>query len=78
MGCTQKSLNRATWDVAGLGAKGFIARRITLDAKRLLACTDRPIYQVAENLGFDEATNFANFFRKNVGESPTEFREAHR
>ena len=78
LSCTQKSLNRATRDAVGLSAKDFIARRIILEAKRLLAHTDRPIYLVAEGLGFDEATNFAKFFRKNAGQAPAEFRAAHR
>lgn len=78
LGCTQKSLNRATQDVAGLNAKDFIARRIALEAKRLLAHTDRSIYLIAEGLGFDEATNFSKFFRKNAGQSPAEFRATYR
>ncbi len=44
LGCTQKSLNRATRDAVGLSAKEYIVRRIVLEAKRLLAHTDRPIY----------------------------------
>ncbi len=78
LSCTQKSLNQATRDVAGIGAKAFIARRIILEAKRLLAHTSRPIYLIAYSLGFDEATNFAKFFRRNVGQSPMEFRTNHR
>ncbi|MCY1282984.1 HTH-type transcriptional activator RhaS [compost metagenome] len=78
LGCTQKSLNRAIRDAVGLSAKDFIARRIILEAKRLLAHTDRPIYLIAEGLGFDEATNFAKFFRKKAGQAPAEFRAAHR
>lgn len=77
-GCTQKSLNRATKDVLGLSAKDVIARRITLEAKRLLAHTDRPIYLIAEGLGFDEATNFSKFFRKCAGQAPAEFRSTYR
>lgn len=78
LGCTQKSLNRATRDAVGLGAKDYIARRIVLEAKRLLAHTDRPVYLIAEGLGFDEATNFSKFFRKNAGQAPAEFRAVYR
>ncbi|HEX9806690.1 MAG TPA: helix-turn-helix domain-containing protein [Alteraurantiacibacter sp.] len=78
LGCTQKSLNRATQGLAGLNAKDCSARRIALEAKRLLAHTDRPIYLIAEGLGFDEATNFSKFFRKHAGQSPAEFRTAYR
>lgn len=78
LGCTQKSLNRATQVVAGLNAKDLIARRLTLEAKRLLVHTDRPIYLIAESLGFDEPTNFSKFFRKHASQSPAQFREAYR
>ena len=78
LGCTQKSLNRASRDAIGLSAKDYIARRVILEAKRLLAHTDRPIYLVAEGLGFDEATNFSKFFRKHVGQAPAEFRTNYR
>jgi AraC-like DNA-binding protein len=78
LGCTPKSLNRAAQEATGLTAKDCIARRLALEAKRLLAHTDRPIYLIAEGLGFDEATNFAKFFRRQAGQSPAEFRAAHR
>lgn len=78
LGCTQKSLNRATQEATGLNAKDLISRRLTLEAKRLLVHTDRPIYLIAAGLGFDEATNFSKFFRKHAGQSPAQFREAYR
>lgn len=78
LGCTQKSLNRSAQEATGLTAKDCIAQRLALEAKRLLAHTDRPIYLIAEGLGFDEATNFAKFFRRQAGQSPAEFRTAHR
>lgn len=78
LGCTEKSLNRATRDAVGMSAKDCIARRVVLEAKRLLAHTDRPVYLIAEGLGFDEATNFSKFFRNNAGQAPAAFRAAYR
>ncbi|MCZ4303925.1 helix-turn-helix domain-containing protein [Zoogloeaceae bacterium G21618-S1] len=77
LGCSEKSLNRATLDVAGLTAKAYIAARINLEAKRLLAHTALPIGQIADRLGFDEPTNFVKFFKREVGCSPSEFRRRH-
>lgn len=77
LGCTEKSLTRAAIEATGQSAKSIIAARITLEAKRLLAHTDLPVYLIAESLGFDEATNFAKFFRREGGCSPGEFREQH-
>ncbi|HMO09452.1 MAG TPA: helix-turn-helix transcriptional regulator [Paracoccaceae bacterium] len=78
LGCTEKSLTRAAREASGQNAKAVIAARITLEAKRLLAHTDRPIYLIAEGLGFAEATNFAKFFRRETGLTPAEFRAENR
>ncbi|MES2610614.1 MAG: AraC family transcriptional regulator [Pseudomonadota bacterium] len=74
LGCTEKSLARATSAAAGMGAKAFIAARICLEAKRLLLHTGVPVARIAERLGFDEATNFSKFFRREAGCTPADFR----
>ena len=74
LGCTEKSLARATSAAAGTSAKAFIAARICLEAKRLLLHTGVPVARIAERLGFDEATNFSKFFRRETGCTPAEFR----
>ena len=74
LGCTEKSLARATSAAAGMGAKAFIAARIGLEARRLLLHTGVPVARIAERLGFDEATNFSKFFRREAGCTPAEFR----
>jgi AraC-like DNA-binding protein len=77
LGCTEKSLTRAAQEATGRSAKAVIAQRIVLEAKRLLAHTDRPVYLIADGLGFQEATNFAKFFRREAGVTPVEFRRRH-
>lgn len=74
LGCSEKSLTRATMEVAGMNAKAFIASRITLEAKRLLAHTALSVTSIGESLGFDEATNFVKFFKRGAGCTPAEFR----
>lgn len=74
LGCSEKSLTRTTLDVAGISAKAYISSRINLEAKRLLAQTALPIATIAERVGFEEATNFVKFFKREVGYSPGEFR----
>jgi AraC-like DNA-binding protein len=78
LGCTEKSLTRAAQEASGQNAKGIIAARITLEAKRLLAHTDRPVYLIAEALGFAEATNFAKFFKRETGLTPIGFRMGYK
>lgn len=74
LGCTEKSLTRATLATRGMSAKAFIAARLNLEAKRLLAHTNLPVADIAERLGFQEATNFSKFFRREARCAPAEFR----
>jgi len=75
LGCSEKSLSRAALEVAGMSAKAFLSRRIALEAKRLLVHTGLPVLAIADKLGFDEATNFVKFFRREVGCVPGSFRK---
>lgn len=78
LGLSEKTLSRATQQATGLSAKAYLSQRIALEAKRMLAHTSWPIAQVADKLGFDEATNFIKFFRRETGFAPSEFRKHHR
>lgn len=75
LGCSERSLTRATLETAGLSAKDFISARILLEAKRLLVQTGLPVGAIADLLGFTEATNFVKFFRKAEDCTPLEFRK---
>jgi AraC-like DNA-binding protein len=77
LGCTEKSLTRAAVEVVGVSAKTFISDRIGLEAKRLLAHTDLPIGAIATKLGFEEATYFSKFFKREANSTPAEFRLQH-
>jgi AraC-like DNA-binding protein len=77
LGCTEKSLMRAATVAAGMSAKAFVTSRINLEAKRLLVHTDASVAMVAEKLGFQEATNFSKFFKRETGCTPAEFRRRH-
>lgn len=78
LACSEKSLGRATQEFEGISAKSFLSQRIALEAKRLLVHTDETIAEIAATLGFDEATNFVKFFRREVGRAPREFRDHHK
>lgn len=78
LGCTEKSLTRAALEASGQSAKDVITARIVLEAKRLLVHTDRPIYLIAEGLGFEEATNFAKFFKRETTCTPISFRRQYK
>ncbi len=44
-------------------------------AKELLKSTDIKIYQIADRLGFNDAYYFSSWFKKQVGASPTTYRD---
>jgi two-component system response regulator YesN len=44
-------------------------------AKELLKTTDDKIYQIADQLGFNDAYYFSSWFKKQVGASPTTYRD---
>jgi len=52
----------------------IIQDRITVEAKRLLCYTDRSIKHITFELGFEDVSYFSNFFKKNTGVSPSDFR----
>jgi AraC-like DNA-binding protein len=76
LGCSVRTLTRASVAATGRTAKQLVDDRVALEAKRLLAESDLPVAEVATRLGFSEATNFGRFFARTVGCSPGAFRAA--
>jgi AraC-like DNA-binding protein len=78
LNCSEKSLTRATMEMAGVNAKTFIASRVNLEAKRLLVHTELSVAAIAERLGFEQPTYFVKFFRREARCTPGEFRRRYR
>ena len=76
--CSVRTLTRASLAATGRSAKQIIDDRTALQAKRLLACTEMPIAEIGQRLGFPEPTNFGRFFHREVGCSPGTFRARQR
>ncbi|HEY4289405.1 MAG TPA: helix-turn-helix domain-containing protein [Puia sp.] len=55
---------------------GVIRERITQEAKRLLIYTDKTAKEIAYYIGFEDAGHFGKFFKKQTGQSPSEFKNA--
>ena len=53
----------------------LIRERIVAEAKRLLYYTDRPVKHITFELGFEDVAYFSNFFKKNTGVSPSDFKK---
>ncbi|MEU2778161.1 AraC family transcriptional regulator [Streptomyces sp. NPDC007162] len=74
LGYSRRTLVRAVRAATGQTPKGFIDRRVVLEAKRLLAHTDLPIGRVGAAVGFPDAANFSKFFQLHTGQTPVAFR----
>jgi len=58
----------------GKTASALIQERVLLEARRLLRHTDATAAQVADTLGFEDASYFGRYFRKHTGQTPAEVR----
>lgn len=74
LGYSRRTLVRAVRAATGQTPKGFIDKRVVLEAKRLLAHTDLPIGRVGVAVGFPDAANFSKFFQLHTGLTPVAFR----
>jgi AraC-like DNA-binding protein len=74
LGCSVRTLTRASLAVTGRTAKQVVDDRVALEARRLLACTPLSVAEIGRRLGFPEPTNFGRFFHREVGVSPGSFR----
>lgn len=67
-------LRAACVSTAGQSPIKMIHARIITEARRYLIFGAVPIEQIAFSLGFADAAYFARFFRKEVGQTPSQFR----
>ncbi|MFG2126487.1 helix-turn-helix domain-containing protein [Streptomyces sp. NPDC048751] len=74
LGYSRRTLVRAVRAATGETPKGFIDKRVVLEAKRLLAHTDLPIGRVGVAVGFPDAANFSKFFHQHTDQTPAAFR----
>ncbi|MFI5967436.1 helix-turn-helix domain-containing protein [Streptomyces asoensis] len=74
LGYSRRTLVRAVRAATGETPKGFIDKRVVLEAKRLLAHTDLPIGRVGAAVGFPDPANFSKFFQLHTGSTPVAFR----
>ncbi len=67
-------LNRAISAMTGRTTTQLIGVKIATEAQSMLKFTNLSISEIGNNLGFDDAAHFYNFFKKRVGVSPSIFR----
>lgn len=67
-------LNRAVKETTGDTTTAHIAKRVALEATDLLRHSNWPVSEIAYCLGFEYPAYFNNFYKKNVGVTPSEVR----
>ncbi len=75
LGVTPTHLSRACRACSGRSASRLLAERVHYEARRLLAESDLPVGEVAQQLGFRSPAYFSRAFLKHTGASPTTFRQ---
>jgi AraC family transcriptional regulator, transcriptional activator of pobA len=75
LGMTVDRLNDHVKRATGVTAGHLIRQRVLIEAQRRLVFTAEQIHDIAEELGFTDASHFARFFRKQTGTPPHEFRD---
>jgi AraC family transcriptional regulator, transcriptional activator of pobA len=74
---TQHHLNHICKAVTGRTATEVIRGRSILEAQRMLSFTDKPVGEIAAELGYFDSSYFAKMFRAEVGCSALEFRKKY-
>ncbi|MEM6264189.1 MAG: AraC family transcriptional regulator [Bacteroidota bacterium] len=73
---TPDYLNSSVKSLTGKSAKDHIKSCLLVAAKRMIRFSDLTNKEIAYELGFSEPANFSQFFKKQVGFSPSNFRES--
>lgn len=73
---TPKHLSRTVRQHTGFTAVEWIERFVILEAKVMLKSSSMTIQQISDELNFPSQSFFGKYFKKNVGLSPKEFRNA--
>lgn len=67
-------LSECVKKVTGLTVKQIVDKYIILETKSLLVFSSMNIGEIGCKLGFDDRSNFINFFKKKMGKTPNAFR----
>ncbi|MBK8499236.1 MAG: helix-turn-helix domain-containing protein [Flavobacteriales bacterium] len=73
-----RNLNLITQNILQQSVSRIIETRKLIEAKNLLISTDKPVSEIGFELGYEEKGYFTRVFKKNTGQTPTEFREEMR
>ena len=72
---SRKALAKTTRENLGKTLTSLISERIIIEAKRELYLSDKPVKQIAYELGYDDEYYFSRFFKTNADISPQIYRD---
>jgi len=72
---SDKYLNECVKDVLGTNAKSLIDEKLIMTARHELKFTDKPIKEIAYELGFSSPDYFSYFLKKHTDSSPSQVRK---
>ena len=78
LGISPGHLTNICTELVGQPAGALLRNRILLEAKRLLAHTERTAAEIGAELHFEDPSYFGRFFRRETGQSPLAFRHEFR
>lgn len=70
-----RNLNNICHGILQQSVSEIIETRKLIEAKNLLATTERTVSEIGFELGYNEKAYFTNVFKKKTGQTPTEFRQ---
>jgi len=71
---SSRNLNLICHQIMQQSLSEIIETRKLLEAKNLLAATDKTVSEIGYELGFNEKAYFTRLFKKKTGQTPTDFR----
>lgn len=74
---TYKTLNQVCKVATGLTAKQMINAFTLIEMKRRLIVTNAPSQQIAYDFGFEDASNFVKYFKKQTTLTPSQFQKKY-
>ena len=70
--------SRAFKQSVGMPPHRYLISRRVQEAAKLIESTDRPMFEIALDVGFSDQSHFTRVFSSQVGESPSQFRHQRR
>lgn len=73
-----KGLLKALYNLKAAKPSKVIGSKLLLEAKKMLALTNKSAVDITYELGFNDPAYFARFFKKNTGQTPQQFRNQYK